>query len=317
MRNTSVFYNFLLEIKGIVKERTQLERKMPLWELTLHGFGTYALRTYLDGLKEEIKVKIKPKLKGNLGQPFGEVGYVFLNWLAEENKGKSVYEIAKGLKNDYELVKHWKRSDTKQRLETYRNQLGDEALQWHRFRNGYWADLWPIRAQNYDRVADLVGKIQRKKINSRLELLMDKPAVIAHGRVKLPDRDVAVFSINEDAIGQEQMIILRNHLLADKGGFIIPLPGLPDIIVFKKFAGMHIAAYLGVKTGTGYPTSPYDLPLVSRAVQVTRRKDAYISEVREDEGKLSQMADYSELKNLTEPQHRAIRYLIKQGEVIQ
>lgn len=319
MRKTSVFYNFLLEIKQIVQERTKLEKKMPLWELTLHGFGHFALREYLETLDEKLIEEIKPHLKSNLGQPFGEVGYVFLKWLQEleENEGKSIFEIAKSLKNDYELVKHWKRSETKQRLESYREELSNEALIWHSFRNGYWADLWPIRAQSFDRVADLVGKLQRKKISSRQELIMDKPAIIAHGRVKLPDKDVAVFSINDDVIGQEQMIILRNHLLAEKNGFITPLPGLPDIIVFKKFAGMHIAAYLGVKTGTGYPTSPYDLPLVSRAVQVTRKKDAYVSEAREDEGKLTQSVDYSELKNLTEPQHRAIRYLIKQGEVLQ
>ncbi|RMG28153.1 MAG: hypothetical protein D6732_19075 [Methanobacteriota archaeon] len=319
MRKTSVFYNFLLEIKQIVQERTKLEKRMPLWELTLHGFGHYALRKYLETLNEDIVTQIKPDLKGNLGQPFGEVGFIFLQWLTEleENEGKSVFDIAKSIKNDYELVKHWKRSETKQRIENYREVLSEEALVWHSFRNGYWADLWPIRAQSFDKVANLVGKIQRNKISSRQQLLMDKPAVKAHGRVKLPDKDVAVFSINEDAIGQEQMIILRNHLLAEKNGFITPLPGLPDIIIFKKFAGMHIAAYLGVKTGTGYPTSPYDLPLVSRAVQVTRKKDAYISDVREDEGKLAQTVDYSELKDLTEPQHRAIRYLIKQGEVVQ
>ncbi len=319
MRKTSVFYNFLLEVKGIIQERVKLERRMPLWDLTFHGFGHAILRQYLETLDPDTSEKILPQLKSNLGQPFGEVGHAFLKWLQEleENEGKTLFEIASQIPNDYELVKHWSRSETKKRLEIHRDQLSNEALQWHSFRNGYWSDLWPIRAQNFDRVADLVGKIQRQKISTRLQLMMDKPSVIFHGRIKLRDRDVAVFSINEDAIGQEQLIILRNHMLAEQKGFVIPLPGLPDVIVFRKFAGMHIASYLGVRTGTGYPSSPYDLPLVTRAVQVTKSKDAYVSEVREDEGKLDQTVDYSQLKNLTEPQHRAIRYLIRQGEVIQ
>ena len=53
-----------------------------------------------------------------------------------------------------------------------------------------------------------------------------------------------------------------------------------------------------------------------RAVQVTRRKDAYMSDEREEETKISTV-NYDNLEKLTEPQHRAIRYLIRQGEVMQ
>ena len=53
-----------------------------------------------------------------------------------------------------------------------------------------------------------------------------------------------------------------------------------------------------------------------RAIQVTRKKGAYQSDEREEETKISTV-NYDNLEKLTEPQHRAIRYLIRQGEVMQ
>ena len=150
-------------------------------------------------------------------------------------------------------------------------------------------------------------------------MLDDSPLVTEHGRVQLKDREVAVLSIQEDTIGQEQLLILRNHLEARKDTFSTPLPGLPDIIVFKKYAGMHVASYLGVadkEAQRKYPKSPYDLPLVVRAVQVRRGQNAYTSDEREDSGKI-ETANYENVSRLTQPQHQAIRYLIRQGEILQ
>ena len=91
------------------------------------------------------------------------------------------------------------------------------------------------------------------------------------------------------------------------------------MIVFKKYAGMHIASYLGVADKTSqkkYPLSPYDLPLVIRAIQVTRKKGAYKSDERDEDAKIDTV-NYDNLEKLTDPQHRAIRYLIRQGEMVQ
>ncbi|MFV2016548.1 MAG: hypothetical protein ACC656_14045, partial [Candidatus Heimdallarchaeota archaeon] len=181
------------------------------------------------------------------------------------------------------------------------------------------SDLWPLLASSFDKIANYVGKIQRRKFTSFQELMLDSPLVTNHGRVQLLDREVSVMAIQEDTIGQEQLLILRNHLEAKKDTFSTPLPGLPDVIVLKKFAGMHVASYLGVADKTQkreYPKSPYDLPVVVRAVQVTRRKDAYKSSERDDTGRIDS-ANYENLKKLTEPQYRAIRYLIRQSEVMQ
>ncbi len=319
MRETSVFYNFLLEIKEITLKRAKTERKAPIWELVLHGFGTWVLREYLTSLDELTADKIKPHLKSNLGLAYGEIGAEFLRWNTEleGNEGRSVFEIACSLPNDYELIKHWSRGETKTRLENLREKLSNEAVVWHRFKEGYWADLWPVRGINFDRIADLVGKLQRRKYSRVSQLLLDKPTVEYHGRVILSDREVAVYSIQEDTVGQEQLIVLRNHLVAMKGEFATPLPGLPDVIVFKKYAGMHVASYLGVKNSFNYPRSPYDLPIVTRAVQVTKKRGAYLSEEREETGKIELGADYSNIKNLSEPQRRAIQYLLRQLEVKQ
>ncbi len=316
VRKTSVFYNFLLEIKDINKERAQLTRKLPLFDLVLVGFGHKVLRTYINSLPEKVQEGVVPQLKANLGQPIGELGSMFFDLLSEleENKDKNILEIATDLKSDYDLVRHWNRKETKQFVEELREKSSQEAIHWHSYRNGYWTDLWPLRARTFDQVAAYIGKIQRKNMSLLADILEDKPEVEYHGSIELSDKEVVVFSIKPDTIGQEQLIILRNHLLARKDEFLTPLPGLPDVIVFKKFAGMHIASYIGVKNTDRYPKSPYDLPLITRAIQVSKKKDAYLSVLREEEGKLSETADYSKLKGLSEPQHRAIRYLIRQED---
>ena len=162
----------------------------------------------------------------------------------------------------------------------------------------------------------MLEKIQRRGYKSFKGLQEENALVKSHGRVRLKDREVAVLSIQEDTVGQEQLVILRNHLEAKKDTFSTPLPGLPDTVVFRKFSGMHVASYLGVvdnKETKNYQKSPYDLPMIVRAVQVTSKKDAYGSQDL-DEGNKIENVNYEDLKSLTEPQYRAIRYLIKQRD---
>ncbi|MCY3413276.1 MAG: hypothetical protein INQ03_16670 [Candidatus Heimdallarchaeota archaeon] len=318
IRNASIFYNYLLEIKDITKERSKAVVKAPLFDLILHGIGDMVLEQYLGKKDDKAREVLEPQLKGNLGQPLGVIGKRFLEEYGENPE--SIFDTARNMKNDYELVKIWSRGDTKKEIDEVRDKLNNRSIIWHNSKNSFWSDLWPLRASVFDKVSNAyVGKLQRRKYQLYSDLLDDSPLVTTHGRVKLKDREVAVMSIQEDTIGQEQLLILRNHLKARKDTFSTPLPGLPDIVVFKKFSGMHVASYLGVADKVAfkkYPNSPYDLPLVVRALQVTKKKDAYLSEERDDEGKID-TADYSNLEKLTEPQHRAIKYLIRQSEVTQ
>jgi hypothetical protein len=312
-----MFYNYLLEIKNIIGKRAKSITNAPLFDLILHGFGDYTLNLYLSEKSNEFREQVTPKLKANLGQPLGVIGSMFLE--AHSETPESVFDSILEMKNDHELVKIWNRKETKDEVETVRENLSNKSLIWHRAKDSYWSDLWPLRASAFDKIANYVGKIQRRKFTSFQQLMLDSPLVTNHGRVSLQDREVAVMGIQEDTVGQEQLLILRNHLEAKKDTFSTPLPGLPDIIVFKKFAGMHVASYLGVADKVSkrvYPKSPYDLPVIVRAVQVTRRKDAYKSTERDEEGKID-TANYENLEKLTEPQHRAIRYLIRQTEVVQ
>jgi hypothetical protein len=204
-------------------------------------------------------------------------------------------------------------------MKELREEMMNKSMIWHSAQDSYWSDLWPMRGSRFDGIDAYVGKIQRKGYKTFAELQNDTPLVTSHGRIKLKDREVAVLGIQEDTVGQEQLIILRNHLQAKKDTFSTPLPGLPDTIVFKKFGGMHVASYLGIadtRSKRSYPSSPYDLPVVVRAVQVSSRRDAYQSTERDDDGKIDE-ANYENLESLTEPQHRAIRYLIRQRDVTQ
>ncbi len=318
IRSASIFYNYLLEIKDITKKRSKAVNKAPLFDLIVNGFADIVLNEHLRSFDDKVRERIEARLKANLGQPLGTIGNRFLREHGE-NVG-DIFENARELRNDYELIKIWNRGDTKKELEIVRENLNKQSIIWHRSRSSYWSDLWPLRANKFDKIANTyVGKIQRRKYQQFSELLEDSALVTTHGRVVLKDREVAVLGIQEDTIGQEQLLILRNHLQARKDTFVTPLPGLPDVIVFKKFAGMHVASYLGVAdktTDRRYPSSPYDLPLIVRAVQVTKRKGAYKSDERDEDGKID-TANYEHLQKLTEPQHRAIRYLIRQGEISQ
>lgn len=314
IRSASIFYNYLLETKKIIKERSKAVLNAPLYDLILNGFGEYALREYLKKYDSSVMAKIKPELKSNLGQPLGAIGNVFLGEQGENFE--EIFENTLGLKNDQELTSIWNREKTKSKMIELREQLMNESLIWHASNDSYWSDLWPIRGSSFDKIDQYVGKIQRRGYKSFKGLQEENALVKSHGRVRLKDREVAVLSIQEDTVGQEQLVILRNHLEAKKDTFSTPLPGLPDTVVFRKFSGMHIASYLGVvddKETKNYQKSPYDLPMIVRAVQVTSKKEAYGNQDF-DEGNKIENVNYEDLKSLTEPQYRAIRYLIKQRD---
>jgi len=275
------------------------------------------LNQLLQDFDDDVRDAMIPHLKANLGQPLGVIGNRFLSHHGESFE--EITEEALKLRNDQELTGIWTRGETKDHMEELREELMNKSMVWHSAQDSYWSDLWPMRGSQFDSTRKYVGKIQRRGYKSFAELQEDSPLVTSHGRIQLKDREVAVLGIQEDTVGQEQLIILRNHLQARKDTFSTPLPGLPDTIVFKKFSGMHVASYLGIvdkKRTRSYPRSPYDLPVVVRALQVTSDKDAYQSSERDDEGKIDE-ANYEELHSLTEPQYRAIRYLIRQRDVSQ
>ena len=316
LRESSIFYNFLLEIKEITKKRAEVERKAPLWDFTLYGFGHYILKTYLQTLPKQKQGYLTSLLKGNFWRSYGEIGADFIAWNTELDKFHEIppFEIVKTFSNDYELLKSWNRSTTKKRMNTLREKLNQQAIFWHNYKEAYWSDLWPIRSNAFDKATNLVGKIQRSKFSKIVDLLNDKPITLYHGNVVVNGNQVAVFTINEDTVGLEQLLIIRNHLIAQKNEFATLLPGLPNIITFKKYAGMHIATYVGSHKFYGYPRSPYDIPLITRAIQVNKKGRTYMSQESEKNRSSRKKIDYSTLKNLTEPQYQAIRYLVKQKE---
>ena len=116
-------------------------------------------------------------------------------------------------------------------------------------------------------------------------------------------------------MGLDQLVILHNHMALYREDFATILPAFADIIAFKKIRGMHVATLFAVhKISRKQPISPYNLPIVTRAVQVTKRKDAYKTELDEEKEKMEvERVDYTHLKKLSQPQRNAISYLIKEG----
>ena len=116
-------------------------------------------------------------------------------------------------------------------------------------------------------------------------------------------------------IGIDQLVILHNHMSLYRDDFKTILPAFADVIVFKKVGGTPVATLCAVHKTKYQPQSPYNLPVITRAVQVTKRKDAYkfdLDEEKEEHFEVRNI-DYAYLRKLTQPQRGAINYLIKEG----
>ena len=70
IRSASIFYNYLLEIKGIIKKRSKSVVKAPLYDLTLNGFAELALETHLSSFDKKVQESLRPHLKGNIGNGY-------------------------------------------------------------------------------------------------------------------------------------------------------------------------------------------------------------------------------------------------------
>jgi len=309
VKKNSVFYNYLIEAVKIAKKRGEVIRKIPLHELIVEGFAHYIHEKALEKVPVSQRQSVLTILKDIHMNPMGIIGSELLKIASIKNE-TTVLNLAKSYYSDLDLLNNFELKEIKTELERIRVKTSEEGIQYHSAPASYWTELWPLHALEFDKVENYSRQILRYQFKNYNQLLNRNPILRHHGYVKVKDRKIQIFTINNDEVGLNQHLILRNHLLEKRQDFITSLPGLPDIIVFKTSSSMSMAQYITVGYPRRQPKTPYDLPKETRAVIVSKSV-SYKSELEETPPTLPEEIDYSELKDVTQPQRNAIRYLLR------
>jgi len=317
-RKYTLFNNFIIEAISLLKERAKLAKKKNLLELVTEGFAFYVQQKELEYLKniEAYNIDAYPKeLKPYMAPPIGKFSFDLVNKVVKNySNEKEFFDKIFTYYSDLELLKELSWDEIKELLSTSKNSHSESVVEtWHTSKSR-WTDVWSVYAYGWRIIEEYVRKVYRRNYINFGQLLSDKPKVLSKGYVKVGPRKVYVFEINDHGVGLDQLVILHNHMALYRDEFSTILPAFADIIAFKKIGGLHIATLFAVDRTNRTPLSPYNLAVITRAVHVSRRKDAYRSELDEEKTrKLVSQIDYSYLKKLTQPQRMAIEYLIKEG----
>ncbi len=318
-RKYTLFNNFSIEAINVLKERANVARKKHLHDFVEEGFAFYIQRKHIEYLKEskEYSPKEHPKeLKGYMAPPIGVISLFLVDKLAVKLQDeKELFEKLFSFKTDLEFFENFTWNEFKDWLSTQKNFHSETVVDsWHTTKSHY-TDIWSIYAYGWNLIDNYIKKTYRKKYGTFGQLLDDNPRISSKGYVNADEKKVYVFEVNDHGIGLDQLVILHNHMVLYREDFRTILPAFADIITIKKIGGMHVATLFAVhKIGKQQPLSPYNLPVVTRAVQVSKRKEAYISDLDEEKEQIVvENIDYTYLKKLTQPQRGAIAYLIKEG----
>ncbi|MEE9409737.1 MAG: hypothetical protein V3V41_02290, partial [Candidatus Heimdallarchaeota archaeon] len=326
-RKYTLFNNFSIESINLIRERAKVARKKHLHELIDEGFAHYIQKKEVEYLLEKKEYKFPKKdedkspvfpdeLKAFMAPPIGEFSFAVINKLVSKYENEEeLFEKLFSFKSDVELLEEFSWDEIKDLLAVNKNIHSENVIEtWHST-NSRWTDIWSVYAYGWRLIEEYTRKVFRKKYSTFGQLLDDKPRISSKGYVKVDTKKVYVFEVNDYGVGIDQLLILHNHMALYREDFKTILPAFADIIIFKKIGGIHVATLFAVHKTRYQPISPYNIPVITRAVQVTKRKDAYkfeLDEEKEEKFDVSRV-DYTYLRKLTQPQRGAIAYLIKEG----
>ena len=249
-RQYTLFNNFSIEAINVLKERANVARKKHLHEFVEEGFAFHVQRKYLEYLEEkkEYDFKSYPKeLKAYMAPPIGKLSLFLVDKLASklENKEK-IYEKLFSFKTDLEFFENFTWNEIKDWLSNQKNDHSETVVEeWHTSKSNY-SSVWSVYAYGWNLLDSYVKKTYRKKFGTVGQLLDDNPRIEAKGYVKVDEKKVYVFEINEHGVGLDQLVILHNHMALYREDFKTILPAFADIIAFKKIGGMHVATLFAV-----------------------------------------------------------------------
>ncbi len=326
-RKYTLFNNFSIEAINLIGERAKTARKKHLHDIIDEGFAHYIQQKAIEYLLKKDEYKLPKRhedrsiiypngLKAFLAPPVGVFSQVAINKLLTKYKDeKEMFSKLFSYKSDIEFLEEFTWDEIKDLLAVNKNAHSEYVVDhWHSSISR-WSDIWSVYAYGWRQIEEYVSKVFRRKYSTFGQLLDENPSISFKGYVKVDNKKVYVFEANDYGIGIDQLVILHNHMSLYRDDFKTILPAFADVIVFKKVGGIHVATLFAVHKAKYKSLSPYNLPVITRAVQVTKRKDAYKFDLDEEkEAKFEiRNIDYTHLRKLTQPQRGAISYLIKEG----
>ncbi|MHA1305517.1 MAG: hypothetical protein ACTSPI_17595, partial [Candidatus Heimdallarchaeaceae archaeon] len=246
-RQYTLFNNFSIEAIKVLKERAKEARKKQLHDFCEEAFAFYVQRKHLKYLEEkkEYNLATYPReLKAYMAPPIGKISLFLLDKLAikiqeqyeKEHKKiegteleQKLFEKMFSFKTDLEFFESFTWTELKNWISEQKNVHSETVVNtWHTTTSNF-TDIWSIYAFNWTKLENYIKKIYRKKYSTFGQLLDDTPKISFKGYVKVDEKKVYVFEINNEGIGLDQLVILHNHMALFRDDFSTILPAFADI----------------------------------------------------------------------------------------
>ncbi len=160
------------------------------------------------------------------------------------------------------------------------------------------------------------------------EWLQGSKAFQYYGYVIVDYKPIYIFELDDESISLEQLLILHNHSLLYRENFVMPTPGFPDIIMFKKLDRMVVGTLLTVGALDENPISPWDVPIYTRAIDVSKELLDFVASQKKDEeideetgrapdtlyasSGVRKNIDYTHLQKMSQSKLASVRVLIEE-----
>jgi hypothetical protein len=329
-RKVSLFQNFMLEIITYLNKRSELLKKKHLTGILMEGFANYIHQNIAEKLLESDEYKIPEiprQLKPIYGPPINKFSYTIVTKAFEKlEEPKEIIQQILALQSDIDLVNKIGGGPAVRRLlKDLREKVQASNVYWHADTSGYWRKTWNIYENVWDQLDDYIKFIAKHQCSSVGQWFSGSKAFEYFGYVKVDSKPIYVFEIDDESVSLEQLLILHNHSLLYRQEFIMPTPGFPDVIMFKKLDRMVVGTLLTVGHLDQDPISPWDIPIYTRAIDVSKElldfvKDQKEAQLEEEEASkvdvlygapgAKKSVDYSYLKKMSQTKLASVRVLI-------
>ncbi len=331
-RKVSLFQNFMLEIISYIKNRAELIKKKNLTGILSEAFANFIHMKIGEQIleKNEYPFSDVPKLlKPIYGPPMNKFAFELTNQAFEQlsNQPREIIKQMLQMQSDLELLnKLGGGAQTRRLLKEVREGAQATSVYWHSDTSGYWRKTWNIYENEWDQIDDYIRFLNKNQCINVGQWLEGSSAFQFYGYVKVDSKPIYVFEIDDESINLEQLLILHNHSLLYRQEFLMPTPGFPDIIMFKKLDRMVVGTLLSIGKLEENPMSPWDLPIYSRAIDISKELLDFVAaqkkeiEIDEETGRASEVlygtsktrknVDYSQLKKMSQSKLASVRVLI-------
>ncbi|MBN1329700.1 MAG: hypothetical protein JXA54_09530 [Candidatus Heimdallarchaeota archaeon] len=333
-RKVSLFQNFMLEIINFLNKRADLIKKKNLTGIISEAFANYIHFSIGEKILEkgEYPFSSLPKLlKPIYGPPINRLSYELIMNAFEEIKDnpKEILKAILEMHSDLDLVnKIGAGSDVRKIIKDLRETTQSTNVYWHADSSGYWRKTWNIYENIWDQLDDYIKFLNKNQCVNVGEWLQGSKAFQYYGYVTVDFKPIYIFEIDDESISIEQLLILHNHSLLYRENFVMPTPGFPDIIMFKKLDRMVVGTLLTVGALDENPISPWDIPIYTRAIDVSKELLDFVASQKTDQvddeetGRVSDAlygssgvkknVDYTHLQKISQSKLASVRVLIEE-----